>query len=228
MVSRSASLMIGMTIVATLAVTMPHPTAEARARARCRPQKPQHFLMRGDYVKRGMLDPVAHAKAVRYRVERYGSIPGIAATESNEMRVASHVLSMRFFGLPVVMHEKVAPALSCVERRIVQQCGGPQSHYEPRAIGGLRTQNTIRQGEISNHLFGIAIDIDPDRNPCCHCVEKWRSNKKCATPAETPYDRADLPHCWVSAFEYFGFYWLGLDSLEDTMHFEFLGDPDKV
>ncbi|QUS47068.1 hypothetical protein F1331_25700 [Salmonella enterica subsp. enterica serovar Dessau] len=25
-----------------------------------------------------------------------------------------------------------------------------------------------------------------------------------------------------------GFYWLGHDVLQDTMHFEFLGDPDKV
>jgi hypothetical protein len=32
----------------------------------------------------------------------------------------------------------------------------------------------------------------------------------------------------VDTFERFGFYWLGNDVLEDTMHFEFLGDPDKI
>lgn len=37
-----------------------------------------------------------------------------------------------------------------------------------------------------------------------------------------------MPRCWVSAFERFGFYWLGRDALEDTMHFEFLGDPDRI
>jgi hypothetical protein len=37
-----------------------------------------------------------------------------------------------------------------------------------------------------------------------------------------------MPACWVSAFEQYGFYWLGHDELKDTMHFEFLGDPNKV
>ena len=26
----------------------------------------------------------------------------------------------------------------------------------------------------------------------------------------------------------YGFYWLGHDALEDTMHFEFLGDPEQI
>ena len=37
-----------------------------------------------------------------------------------------------------------------------------------------------------------------------------------------------MPECWVHAFERFGFYWLGHDVLQDTMHFEFLGDPDRI
>ena len=37
-----------------------------------------------------------------------------------------------------------------------------------------------------------------------------------------------MPKSWVDTFERFGFYWLGHDVLQDTMHFEFLGDPDKV
>jgi hypothetical protein len=175
-----------------------------------------------------MLDPKAHDRAVRYRVAEYGSIPGIGATESNPERVASRTKTTSFFGLPIVMHERVVPALQCVERRIMQKCTARDARYEPRSIGGLRTENTIRQGEISNHLFGIAIDIDPNRNPCCHCVKKWQEHPKCAKVSKSPYDRADLPKCWVDAFQYYGFYWLGLDSLEDTMHFEFLGDPDKL
>lgn len=226
MSSRAIPLVLGAALVFGLLGSMPHATAEARSRG-CRAQKPQRFLMRSHYVKRNMIDPKAHARAVRYRVEQYGSIPGIGATEFNPKRVANQVVRMKFLGLPVVMHEKVAPALTCVERRLAMKCAGPGAHYEPRAIGGLRTENTIRQGEISNHLFGIAIDIDPNRNPCCHCVAKWQGNKKCSIPAKSPYDRADLTRCWVEAFEHYGFYWLGLDSLEDTMHFEFLGDPTK-
>jgi hypothetical protein len=37
-----------------------------------------------------------------------------------------------------------------------------------------------------------------------------------------------MPECWIRQFERYGFYWLGRDELEDTMHFEFLGDPDQV
>ena len=32
----------------------------------------------------------------------------------------------------------------------------------------------------------------------------------------------------MHAFERYGFYWLGHDVLMDTMHYEFLGDPDKI
>jgi hypothetical protein len=32
----------------------------------------------------------------------------------------------------------------------------------------------------------------------------------------------------VNAFTKFGFYWLGEDPMQDTMHFEFLGDPDTI
>jgi len=223
---RYPPLAVALALVLGLMATFPDAPAQARGHSGCRAQKPQRFLMRSHYVKKNMIDANAHAAAVRYRIEHYGSILGITASESNRTLVSSQTKRTTFFGLPIVMHEKVAPILGCVEHRIKSQCNGPSTHYEPRAIGGLRTENTIRQGEISNHLFGIAIDIDPNRNPCCHCVKKWQGHKKCAIPSSSPYDRADLPRCWVSAFEHYGFYWLGLDSLEDTMHFEFLGDPD--
>jgi hypothetical protein len=226
MLTRTPWLAFAAALGLLLAAAAPHASARARSRSGCRAQKPQRFLMRGHYVRKNMIDPKAHAAAVRYRVEHYGHIPGIVGTQSNPRPVSSQVVHTTFFGLPIVMHEKVAPILGCVERRIQQECTGPNAHYEPRAIGGLRMENTIRQGELSNHLFGIAIDIDPNRNPCCHCVKKWQGNKKCSIASSSPYDRADLPRCWVSAFEHYGFYWLGLDSLEDTMHFEFLGKPD--
>ena len=37
-----------------------------------------------------------------------------------------------------------------------------------------------------------------------------------------------MPECWVHAFEKYGFYWLGNDQLQDTMHFEFLADPERI
>jgi hypothetical protein len=65
-------------------------------------------------------------------------------------------------------------------------------------------------------------------NSCCGCVKPWNEAPACKRPAKTEYDRMAMPECWVHAFERYGFYWLGHDVLRDTMHFEFLGDPDKI
>lgn len=227
MIRRGHQLALLVTVIGVLFATLPSVSSAAKGRG-CRPQKPQRFLMRSAYVKRGMLLPKEHDRAVKYRVKEYGSISGIGATESNPERVVDHVEQTTFFGLPITMHEKVVPALGCVERRLRAKCKAPKDRYEPKSIGGLRTVNTIRQGELSNHLFGIAIDLDPNDNPCCHCVTKWQSNPRCAKVVKSPFERAELTKCWVDAFAYYGFYWLGFDSLEDTMHFEFLGDPKRT
>ena len=43
------------------------------------------------------------------------------------------------------------------------------------------------------------------------------------------FERTALPMCWINAFERYGFYWLGRDpQLRDTMHFEYLADPDEL
>mgnify|MGYP003513888378 CR=1 FL=1 len=73
----------------------------------------------------------------------------------------------------------------------------------------------------------IAIDIDPDRNPCCGCVDPWPNHRYCKSGAKSVFEKTELTRCWIDSFERHGFYWLGHDSLEDTMHFEYLGDPDR-
>ena len=129
-------------------------------------------------------------------------------------------------GLPVRMHRKVVPALRCVEEEIKTAC--VDHPYTPHALAGIRFRNTYRGGEVTNHIYGIAIDVDPAINTCCGCVKPWNEAPACQKPAKTEYDRMAMPECWVHAFERYGFYWLGHDVLKDTMHFEFLGDPDKI
>lgn len=201
--------------------------AEGRGK-RCRAQRPQRFLQRSSYVKNGAIVADAHAKAIRYRVVQYGSIADMGQESMNKESAASMAVATQFFGHSVRLNRRIVPALQCVEERIQRQCTDSKDSYTPKAVGGLRTSNTIRGGEISNHLFGIAIDIDPNRNPCCHCVGEWKRDPKCATPAKSPFERAALPRCWVDSFEHYGFYWLGRDTLEDTMHFEFLGNPQRI
>jgi hypothetical protein len=189
-------------------------------------QAPQRFLERRWFLRGGQLDTRRHGLALRWLVERYGNTDDEATTRYNEKAAQSFAKTVSFMGLPISIHAKIAPALAAVEKRILRTCTGG-SRYLPKAIGGFRTANTYRGAEVSNHLFGIAVDIDPDRNPCCGCVDPWPTNPICQKPGPV-YKRTTLTRCWIQSFERFGFDWLGHDKLEDTMHFEFLGDPDKI
>jgi hypothetical protein len=222
------------TLVALLAL-LPSLHAAERQRDKqhahhaCPVQKPQKFLIRSNFVKHGALDEAAHERAVRYRAEEYGNVEGLGLERYNPQKAYSSAVVVHFMGLPVQVHKKIAPALRCVEHYIRRTCTGPKERYTPRALGGFRQNNTYRGGEISNHMFGIAIDIDPDRNPCCGCVSPWPNHPACRSSSDTVFERTALPRCWIDGFERFGFYWLGRDpGLRDTMHFEFLGDPTLI
>src|SRR4029077_13290322 len=121
------------------------------------------------------------------------------------------------------LNHRIVPALKCVEAAIIKECG---TGYKPQALSGLRLTNSYHGSEVSNHVYGIAIDIDPSLNPCCGCVGHWADDPLCKRPSHTEYDRMTMPECWVHVFERYGFYWLGHDpQIRDTMHFEFLGVP---
>ena len=196
----------------------------------CRLQEPQRFLQRSAYVKHGQLQEWRHKKAVRFRAETYGGVEGVEQLERYNSELAySHAKAVGFMGLGIELHEKIAPAVRCVERRIKKTCTKKSEQYKPQAMNGFRKRNTFRGLEISNHVFGIALDIDPDRNPCCGCVKPWPDHPACQGEAESVFQRTALPRCWIDAFERYGFYWLGRDpELRDTMHFEFLGNPDRI
>ncbi len=210
-----------------LLAALPSPAASGRAaRASCKPQRAHEFLKRSSFVKHGHLDGAANERALRWRVEHYGRVDGIALPQPRAESAHRQATSVRFFGLPLAVHRAIVPALRCVERRIQKTCKGAHERYRPRAVGGFRDVNTYRGGEVSNHLFGIAIDIDPDKNPCCGCVQPWSQHPACQNKNADVFARTALPMCWINAFERYGFYWLGRDpQLRDTMHFEFLGEP---
>ncbi len=225
----------GLLALAALLALLPSVSAAERkrekthARRACPVQKAQKFLIRSNFVKHGALDEAAHARAVRYRAEQYGSVEGLGLERYNTKKAYQSAVVVHFMGLPVQVHKKIAPALRCVEHYIRRTCNAPNERYTPRALGGFRQNNTYRGGEISNHLFGIAVDIDPERNPCCGCVQPWPNNPLCKSPTATVFERSSLPRCWIDGFERYGFYWLGRDpDLRDTMHFEFLGDPELI
>jgi hypothetical protein len=201
------------------------PAAEAAAASStsaCNEQAPQDFLIRGNFRK----VPTGNERAIQYRTEQYGYFKGFGRAPHDAQAPSAQVVSTTFMGLPVRMHRKVVPALACVEKEIERACA--DHPYKPHALAGIRFRNTYRGGEVTNHAYGIAIDVDPDINTCCGCVKPWSDAPACKRAGKSEYDHMAMPECWVHAFELYGFYWLGHDVLRDTMHYEFLGDPDKI
>src|SRR6202011_1712922 len=186
----------------------------------CRPQEPQAFLIRGNYIPKWNAPAdekkraaAAHQEAIRYRTEQYGYHPGFGTPEWNAHPPTFYVVDATFMGLKVKMHQRVVPALACVEAQIKAECTA--TPYTAKALAGIRYKNTFQGGEITNHIYGIAIDIDPGLNSCCGCVKPWSEDPRCSRPAKTEYDRMGMPECWVHVFEKYGFYWLGHDVLQD-------------
>ncbi len=199
------------------------PEAASLSASACNEQEPQDFLVRSNFRKAGWR---AGERAIQYRTDTYGYFEGFGHGGRGALPPSASVVTTSFMNLPVRMHRKVVPALKCVEEEIKTACA--DHPYTPRALAGIRFKNTYRGGEVTNHIYGIAIDIDPSINTCCGCVKPWNEAPACQRPAKTEYDRMAMPECWVHAFERYGFYWLGHDVLRDTMHFEFLGDPERI
>ncbi len=200
---------------------------------KCNYQSPLPFLVHEAFAVRDGMPPSerrkrtrVHLKAIRYRTEHYGFVEGFGKRAWNRAPPIYYSRWTKFMGLKVRLNMQVVPALGCIEEQIHSECHS--TPYTPRKLSGLRYKNTHYNLEVSNHLYGIAIDIDPGRNTCCGCIAPWRAHPLCKRPVDSLYGRMALPECWVHVFERFGFYWLGRDRIQDTMHFEFLGDPELV
>jgi len=213
-------------------IATPDPPGEATGR-RCREQPPQDFLLRREQIakigapteERRRIE-AARKRAIDYRTVHYGRFPGFGSRRDNPHPPRHYAERTTFMGLPLVLHRKVVPALSCVETALRRACAAQP--YQPRRASGIRFENTYKDYEVSNHVYGIALDIDSHLNPCCGCVGRWSENEACKKKVSSPFERMAMPKCWVEVFERYGFYWLGHDELEDTMHFEFLGDPERI
>ncbi len=199
----------------------------------CNYQDPQDFMIRENFLanwKQPRDEQQRRRKlqreAVRYRTEQYGYFEGFGNPRWNKHAPTHYAKRVQFMDLPIRVNEKIIPALECVEAQLRAECTEPV--YTPRRLSGIRTKNTYHNGQASNHIYGIAVDVDPLLNTCCMCVAQWGDHPLCQNEVESIYERMEMPPCWVHVFERFGFYWLGRDSLQDTMHFEFLGDPNHI
>jgi len=186
-------------------------------------EKAQDFLKR-EVVKRSPNPAAALKTSIQYRISHYGHFPAGPYHEVNPTPVGNNIQDVTFLGLPAKVNKKIVGALTCVEQAIQTEC--LLTPYFAEHLSTFRTVNSYRGGELSNHVFGTAIDLDPAINPCCGCVPPWSDDPICQIPNQTAWERTKIPACYIKAFERFGFYWLGRDpDLQDTMHFEYLGQP---
>lgn len=235
-------LVVGSVAVSSLAAVLvaqepseAAPTWRQRARQepiQCAEQQPQPFLIRANWQTKRWMEReeiqarrAIHQRAIRYRTENYGYFEGFGRREWNRQTPMQQVVALRLFDRPVRLHRRIAAAARCAEQQIARTC---EDDYAPRRLSGIRDRNTYHNGEVSNHVYGIAIDLDPRQNTCCNCVKEWRLHPLCKNTPRSIFERMVMPECWVRAFERYGFYWLGHDRLMDTMHFEFLGDADRI
>ena len=209
------------------------PVAPPRTESACREQPPRAELLRSSYVwspfatlEENRARKALHQAAIRFRTRHYGYVDGFGDPADSSVAPVGLSAIGHFFGVSVRLNRRVLVALRCVEVSILESC--PETDYRPRVLDGLRFRNTFHDGEVSNHLYGIALDLDPNENSCCGCVAPLSEWPVCKDPYASREDLTRIPACWVSQFERFGFYWLGNDALADTMHFEFLGDPSRI
>ena len=127
----------------------------------------------------------ARRRSEEYRTQQYGYFPGFGRRQDNARPPRAFARRTTFMGRVVVMHEKVVPALACVEQALRRDCS--DHPYQPERVTGMRDHNTYKDYEVSNHVYGIALDIDSDKNPCCGCVGKWREAKACRKQVKSPF-----------------------------------------
>jgi hypothetical protein len=143
----------------------------------------------------------------RIRVE-----PLFVATYGGPSTVAAQQIRVRFLGMPVRVHRKIAPALARVAERIARarQADAGLGRFLRKLAGGFAARKIAGTDRTSAHAFGIAIDLDKSQS------DYWRWQKH--SPLHW---RNRFPQAIVEAFEAEGFIWGGRWFHYDTMHFEY-------
>ncbi len=158
-----------------------------------------------------------------------GPIPGTPMGSGDELALAgggtvqvvvddtsSMVMVDPFLGHKVQIHKNLEASLRRIHNRWVALGGA--AYYEVRSVGGYRAHDG---GDISNHSYGIALDINPDENP--HCpdgTDRWPicnwQNILITDMDEVPPGKPPLYQLFIDE----GWGWGGTwNTSKDPMHF---------
>ncbi len=84
----------------------------------------------------------------------------------------SVMASMTLFGHPVRIHQNLVPSLSRVDA--AWRSRGGDSYYRVTSVGGYACRKIAGSNKMSNHSYGVAVDINPAQNP--HLKSECRTN----------------------------------------------------
>lgn len=108
-----------------------------------------------NYVRKGKQKQVVLGGSVDYNTPGGGYSKGGA----KGVGVGRNLRTMSFHGIRYTVNASVAGRFQGFLKALYAK------GYRPRSIGGYNNRNIAGTGTKSLHAYGLAIDIDPDRNP---------------------------------------------------------------
>lgn len=165
--------------------------------------------------------PDHRASQSPYNLDFFDSLYGGKTRSSMER----HIVSTRFLGRRVNLHQDIVPALAAVEDRLREEAQrNPKVRDFIRSISRVEGYNwrEIRgRQDRSFHSWGIAVDILPEGWQQKNIYWSWLSHRN------PDWMLIPLEHRWmppqevVSIFERYGFVWGGKWLQWDNIHFEY-------
>lgn len=142
-----------------------------------------------------------------------------------QVRIEQNIVSMTFLGKCVNVHRDIMPALSQVEKKILEVAG---QNREMRdfvdsigSVGGYNWREIRDRQDRSFHSWGLAVDIMPkgwqEKNLYWSWISDWNPDWMLIPLSQ----RWMPPKAVVDIFEQHGFVWGGKWMLWDTIHFEY-------
>lgn len=118
----------------------------------------------------------------------------------------SNLVTVNFLGGSVTIRREFAPSLQRIDAAWRAR-GGDAGFYNVTSVGGYNCRKIAGSNRWSNHAYGVAIDINPSRNPHTR-------------PGSSNYGATDMPAAFVNLFRSEGWGWGGnWNSSKDTMHY---------
>ncbi len=154
---------------------------------------------------------------LKYCTKNYGKydsqtqLKSIFGSTESEVSSQLQTIDFPYPSGKIRVHEKAAPCFDAVAKELAN------INYKITETGGtfVWRANVNNSSVLSLHSFGIATDVNPDKNP-----NGGGSPGNCET---------DMPKEFVNVWKKYGFRWGGnYNSTCDAMHYEWLGGAPGV